>query len=729
MAKDSFWGEFIPDEELVTELLDSQGEYQGLVAKEKVRRKEKRRKDKENEVGSIPDPLPEILEQRERYRADYTLVHPEIYPNSTGIKPLSKSQEDAVRHSQFFVQHGTHILKCEPRGFGKTSRSTNEGLFGVLQGDIKYLVIVASNTEKAEEIITSVMTELMTNTKLFELYPKTLACFRHTEKNPRRSLSQTYEGNPTYIYYNNGFIVFPYIDGEPSSGCIIDIRARKNVRGIYHTIETGEFAGTRQRPTHAILDDIQIDEEATNPNTARKIVNLIKRSIMMAGGHDSGISIMMNGTPIAPGDVTHHFLFNEPWQHVIYKMLLTRSKNEDMWFGTYQETLLDFDKTIPGSKLQAALKALEYYRANFAAMNEGAEAAWDWCYKWREKIQVEIHAIQHAYNIMILEGMDVFEAECQCNVSEASIDETITYCSANQVANNIHERPRYALQVKDRHIISHIDVNKPYLSYMTVSSGDIINPQIIDYNTYPEYPLFPEKGKVAYTLASRYHKEDPNLLPEDITYMAVRDLIRELARRRYKREDGVDFPNHLILVDSRYHTEWVYKAVRDSGIPNAHPCQGQSFKAKDKSIAQMKYSDASIKYHKTVLTPTDDRTLMRLTVDVNYMKTQAHICFARPPETAGAASLFIPESTLGHLPVGRHFTAEQPYKDIDPRTGNEVTIWQERPGGGDNELFDNFVGCLGGLSMRGVKFKVQSAKPINATYDINTFLSSQKANR
>ena len=728
MAKDNFWGEFIPDEELVTELLDSQGEYKSLVAKEKVRRKEKRRRDKENEVGSIPDPSQEIIEQRERYHDDYTLIHPEIYPNSTGIKPLSASQQDAVRHSQFFVQHGTHILKCEPRGFGKTSRSTNEGLFGTLQGDIKYLVIVASSTEKAEEIITSVMTELMTNEKLFQLYPKTLACFRHTEKNPRKAISQTYEGNPTYIYYNNGFIVFPYIDGEPSSGCIIDIRARKNVRGIYHTIETGEFAGTRQRPTHAILDDIQIDEEANNLNTVRKIVNLIKRSIMMAGGHDAGISVMMNGTPIAPGDVTHHFLYNEPWQHVIYKMLISRAKNEDMWFGTYQEILQDFDKTIPGSKLQAGIKALEFYKANRAIMDEGAEAAWDWCYKWREKIQIEISAIQHAYNIMILEGMDVFEAECQCNVSEASIDETITYCSANQVANNIHERPRYALQVKDRHIVSHIDVNKPYLSYMTVSSGDQINAQVIDYNTFPEYPQFPEKGKVSYGLADMYKKQlgDPNLLPEDITYLAVRDLIRELARRRYKREDGVDFPNHIILVDSRYHTEWVYKAVRDSGVPNAHPCQGQSFKAKEKTIAQMKYSDAAIKYHHTVLTPTDDRTLMRLTVDVNYMKTQAHICFARPPETAGSASLFIPETAMGHLIVGRHFTAEQPYKDIDPRTGNEVTIWQERPGGGDNELFDNFVGCLGGLSMRGVKFKVQSAKQANKTYDINTFLSSQK---
>lgn len=725
MAKTpSFWGE----QELPKDFdpMFNFEQFKSRAEADKLRRKRIRRRDAENEVGVIATIPPEILEKRARYSADYTLIHPELFTNSSGIKPLSEAQKDSVRHSQYFAQHGTHVIKCEPRGFGKTSRSTNEGLYAVLEGSIKYLVLVASNTEKAEEIITSIMAELFSNDKLLELYPRTIACFRHVEKNPRHALFQTYEGEPTYLYYNNGFIVFPYIDGEPSSGAIIDIRARKNVRGIYHTVETGEYAGSRQRPTHAILDDIQTDEEAHNPNTARKIINLIKRSIMKAGSHSKGISIMMNGTPIAPGDVTHHFLFNEPWQHMLYRMLESRSVNEHMWFGTYQDIITDFDKKIPGSLLKAKRKALEFYKIHQEEMDKGAIAAWEWCYEWDAPIPTEISAIQHAYNIMILEGMDVFEAECQCNVAQYEIDTSITYCTAEEIANSINDRPRYKPQVKDKHIVTHIDLNKPYLSYVTMSCPDYFEPSIIDYGTYPSYPIFPSKDKAPYTLRTMLSAEHgPDINDEDISYLSVRDFIREMASRRYKREDGVELANHLILVDSRYHTEWVYKAIRDSNVPYAHPAQGQSFKAKDKTIAQMKYSEACIKYHHAVLTPTDDRTLMRLTTDINYMKTQVHIAFSKPAQTAGSITLFLPETVSGHIVVGKHCVAEQPLKDIDPKTGREITIWENRPGGGDNELFDNIVGCLGALAMRRVEFRTQSGNQ-NQTFNMADFIKGQK---
>lgn len=726
---DGFWDEHIPDEEELQEIYDAQGDYQELVKKEKERLKHKARQDKINEVGKVP-PLPqEILDDRAKYSAPggYNLIHQDLFPNSTGIKPLGPYQRKSVEHSQYFVQEGTHIVKCEPRGMGKTSRSTNEGLYGVLEGSIKYLVIVASNTNKAEEIITSVMAELMTNEELFRLYPATLKCFRHTEKNPRKSLTQTYDGEPTYLYYNNGFIVFPYIDGEPSSGAIIDIRARKNVRGIYHTVEAGENAGTRQRPTHVILDDIQTDEEAENPKTAEKIVNLIKKSIMRAGGHDSGLSIMMNGTPIAPGDVTHHFLFNEPWQHMIYQMLPKRSDREDLWFGEYKDILLDFDKTVPGAMLAAQERACKFYEERMEVMNEGAEVAWDWCYLWNTKTKVEVHAVQHAYNIMILEGMDVFESECQCNVEGTETDESITYCTAEEIRNSIHARPRYNCQLKDRHVVTHVDVNKPFLTYMTVSSPDIIQPQILDYDTFPTYRSYPEKTKAPYGLKEYFEKEHGcKLIPEDITYYAVRHIINVLTSRRYPREDGAEFPNHYILIDSRYHSDWVYKAIRDSKQPNVHPIQGQKFGAKEKSIAQMRYSDAAKKFHHCVLVPTDDRTLFRLTNDIYYMMTQAHICFSRPADSAGAASLFLPpedaNTDLYHRIIGKHFRAEKPKKEVCPKTGKEVTIWEPVQGSPDNEYFDNFVGCMAGLSMRGVKFKVQS-EINNEAMDINDYFN------
>lgn len=725
MAKDSFWGEFVPDPSEAPQFIDSATEYSILVAKENERRRKERQANPDNEVGIIPDLTPENLELRQRYIDDYNLAHQEVFPMSTGLKPLGPAQTDAVRHSQYFIQQGSHILKCEPRGYGKTSRSTNEGLLGVLQGFVPYLVLVASNTEKAEEIISSIMTELFTNEVLFQLYPKTLACFRKTEKEPRKSLSQTYGGNPTYLYYNNGFIVFPYIEGEASSGAIIDIRARKNVRGIYHTIEAGEFAGKRQRPTHAILDDIQTDEEAENPKTASKIVRLVKRSIMMAGGHDSGISIMMNATPIAPGDVTHHFLFNEPWQHVIYKMLESRSDNEDMWFGPYQELLQDFDKEIPGSKIEAAKKALQFYIDNREAMDAGIVVSWEWCYKWNEKIQTEISAGQHAYNIMILDGMDVFESECQCNVSHANIDDSVTFCSAEQIATQQNNRLRYLVQVRDKHIVSHIDVNKEFLTYTTVSCPDTIQPSVIDYGTWPQYPTLPEKTKVTFSLLDYYKRKtsQKDLLHEDAIYLAVKDLILRLAEVKYPREDGVEFKNSVIMVDCRYQQDQVFRAIRDCNLGFVYPMQGITFKAKDIPIEKKSYTEGSTKFKKCVLSPVENRSLQRLTVDINWFKTQAHIMWSREVGTVGSASIFKEESFYQHKKYGEQFTSEAPVIDIDPRSGYEVVLWQKIRD--DNEMLDNFIGCMAALATKRVDFTYKE-KISTETYDINDFFKSQK---
>lgn len=726
MAK-NFWDEFVPDGEEKLQNFGGVEDYKKLVAEEEERKRQERALDPRYEVGIIPDPSPEILEMRARYLTDFTLIHPEIFPHSTGLKPLGPAQTDAVRHSQFFVQQRTNFLKCEPRGFGKTSRSTNEAILGILQGFIKYLVIVASNIDKAEEIITSFMTELFTNDKLFELYPRQMMCFRKTEKDPRNAIRQTYNGNPTYLYYNNGFIVMPYIDGEASSGAIIDIRARKNVRGIYHTVESGEFAGTRQRPTHIILDDIQTDEEAENPKTAAKIIKLIKRSIMRSGGPGRKPAIMMNGTPIAPGDVTHHFLLHEPWPHVVYKMLESRSLNENLWFGQYQDLLLNFTKDKPGDMLRAAKEARQYYEENREEMDKGALANWEWCYDWENPERIEISAVQHAYNIMILEGMDVFESECQCNVSAANIDESITYCDARTIASKQNNRPRYVPQVRDRHVVTHIDVNQPFLTYMTMSSPPDLQPSIIDYGTLPEYNVIQEKRKAVQTLSTyQAHKTGQfDLLLEDIIYLSVKELLIKLNSRRYRREDGIEFSHDIILVDCRWMQNEVFRAIRDSGVPNCYPMQNQSFKAKDKPINIKTYSEGSTKYHYCVMIPTVDR-MLRLTTDNNYYKTQAHILFSREAGTVGSATWFEEEYPNQHYLPSLHFNQETPLKDMDPKSGYTITIWDEGTGELNNEFCDNFCGCLAALAMRGVDFTYDPKKKFGNKQSVTDYIKSQK---
>jgi hypothetical protein len=723
---------------------DDYEEYQRNRESDKSRRARKRRADELNEVGLVPNPSEEILELRRRYSNHpdlyypaehgihipslspspedmwlpdhYVKAHSEIYVNSTGLKPLGKAQIDSTHHSQIIIQHGGRIVKAEPRGFGKTSRSCNEFLLGVLQGYISYGLIICSSLEKAEEIILSLITEILENEKLAQLYPREVACFTHAEANPRKADMQTYDGNFTHINFNTGLIRFPVLPDSASSGAVLNIRTKKNVRGIYFTDRSGAYAGVRRRPTHVLLDDIQTDEEAGNPNTARKLVTLIKKSILRSGGHAKRLAAMMTCTPIAPEDVSHHFLLKEPWQHVIYKMLEKRSDREDLWFGEYAERLMNFARDVPGSQIKAALWALEFYREHQAEMDSGAEASWEWCYEYDDDPQLEISAVQHAYNIMILEGMEVFESECQCNVISSQQADDITYCTADHIAEQINNLPRNCMAVEDRFVVTHIDCGFDYLTYVTMSSPATLEAKIIDYGTYPHFPHRFEKGKTSNTLRKVY----PDIpQPEHRLTQAVYDLTNLLMQKQYKRQDGVLFKNNCILVDEGHFQPHIHKAIRMSIYNTIHPAHGLGINARDKQLEQRSYSDGTTKYHYCVLTPIPDRTLMKLMADSNYFKCQVHIGFSRQIGQPGAISIFAEEFPNQHIMIGEHCTAEIPTWDIDPRTDNRTVVWTQTYD--NNEFFDNTYNCLAAFAFLGVTFDVQESSE-EQSIDINDFI-------
>ena len=717
-------------------------EYERNRESDKTRRARARRSDELNEIGIIPDPSEEILILRTRYSnakefyipsehgltiegfdtpvrpTHYINAHAEIFTNSTGIKPLGPAQLDSTVHSQIIIQHGGRIVKAEPRGFGKTSRSCNEFLLGVLQGYIKYGLIICSSIEKAEEIILSLVTEILENDTIERLFPREVAAFRHVESNPRKAEQQTYDGEFTHIKFNAGLIRFPVLPGCASSGAILNIRTKKNVRGIYFVDRSGIYAGQRRRPTHVLLDDIQTDEEANNEKTALKIVSLIKKSVLRAGGHNKRLAAIMTCTPIAPGDVSHHFLLKEPWQHVIYQMLERRSDNEEMWLGEYATRLTSFDKRVAGSQIRAALHALEYYEEHRELMDLGAVPNWEWCYEYDDDPAIEISAIQHAYNIMILEGIEVFESECQCNIMQSAAAQDITYCNIETILSRTNHLERYIVPVTDRFIATHIDVGLDYFTYVTMSSGANFTGHIIDYGTYPEYPHRFAKGKMGDTLRKRYQDIQ---IPEERLTRAAYDLFNKLAGKTFKREDGVILKNSIITIDERRYTPFIQQAVRTSPHRHIiHTAQGQGLRAKDKGIEEKNYSEACTKYHHCVVMPTPDRTLLKLSVDVNYWKCEVHLGFSREPTESGSISVFLPEFNNQHIMIAEHCTAEVPSWDVDPRTDRRVAVWSEI---GENEFFDNIVGCLAIFAMLGVSFNVQASRDSQQSYDINTFIN------
>src|SRR5690606_14694961 len=134
---------------------------------------------------------------------------------------------------------GGRSVIAEPRGFGKTSRTANNALMAVLQGKIRYALILASSLPKAEDILESIKTELIDNEELYKLYPEICECFRHVSDAPARARRQTYMGEKTHIGFTKLMLRMPILKGQACSGSIIQVRPKDNVRGINVKIRFG----------------------------------------------------------------------------------------------------------------------------------------------------------------------------------------------------------------------------------------------------------------------------------------------------------------------------------------------------------------------------------------------------------------------------------------------------------------------------------------------------------
>jgi hypothetical protein len=151
MPKHDPFGDFFDDDPLNTSDVSSFLTHERHLRKN---RHDKAKRDALNEVGAPPVLTEEILALRKQYREDYILAHKDLFPNSTGASEYGEDQKTAIRRFQGIIQgrSGGKLVQCEPRGFCKTSRAINQLLLAILEGDVRFALLVSSEIGKAEEI-------------------------------------------------------------------------------------------------------------------------------------------------------------------------------------------------------------------------------------------------------------------------------------------------------------------------------------------------------------------------------------------------------------------------------------------------------------------------------------------------------------------------------------------------------------------------------------------------
>ena len=706
--------------------------YQHQVQVNQRARRLKKKRDVNNEVGVAPSPSPEILAERERYANDFVALHQEVFPESTGVKPFGKIQQKSILHGMDIFRKGGRLLKLEPRGYAKTTRITNEVLFAVLHGMQNYVVIVCSNVTKAQEIVDSIRTELMQNDKLLELFPGPMACFRHLDNNPLKSRFQTYGGEHTFIKYEIGTIRFPIIPDEPSSGKYIEIRPLTNLKGLNHKVKAGPDAGKVFRPTLVVFDDPQTHEEARSPSSVGHIVSMIKRDALKGGSQSRRVSAIMAITPVCNGDVAYHFeKLEHSWDIIKYKMVEQRPTAHDVWMDEYAKIYLNYDRTKRGDRIRAAMQARKFVEDNYDRLHEGAEVSWEWAYGWDEDPQTEISAVQHAYNIILDDGWEDFEYECQCNTEYGLYEEGETiHCPPDTIITRTNTLPRKRVPQGTLEVVTHIDVNKDLLSYVTVASGDPFRPQIINYGTHPKQPGVWSKRNVTLPLKSIYsHINDYR----EILYLAVKDLLQTIVHQPYLREDGVEVFNTVIGIDVKFEEDFIVRACKDSGLTSLIlPTWGIFVAPDEEALHERSYPEGSQVYHNCVERPMKSRTIDYLNIDANFFKTEVHKAFNQTPGLRGSLTMFNPEWIDQHKIIADHCNSERPEREPGKKTNRTRIVWKENRHQADNEFFDNLACCFALLVRQGIDIKPIHSQKMGkeaTAMDMAEYMKSQKGQK
>lgn len=691
----------------------------------RIRRQQKAQRDAVNEVGAPPLISDELLARRKLYREDYVLAHKEIFPNSTGVSEYGEEQKTAIRRFQGIVQgrSGGKLVQCEPRGFCKTSRAINQILLGVLHGDIEFALVVSSELGKSEDIIEQIQTELMDNDILLDLYPGPMACFRATEGKPIKCKNQTMSGQNTFIMMSTTEIRFPVIPGELSSGAIILVRSKDNVRGISKKKRYGPDAGKGMRPGFVLLDDIQTDKDARSPTVCSSIHHNIKRAVLFGGSHTKKVKVIMTITPNKRDDVAHQFIQKEPsWEVAMYSMIKKMPKNMDLW-DQFGQILLNFDKFKEGDRKKAQRRAMEFVKENYDILHEGAKVSWDACFEYDEEDPLELSALHHAMIFYYEEGEEAFNFECQCRLDISTTEEEMLKATPEIITSRVSHLPQRKVPVNCLHIATHVDCNQDIFTYVTVASPTTFYPYIIDYGTYPPQPgEIWRKGKILNRLCDVYtdiQREDVGSL----MYAAVMDLSQIIAKTNYEREDGMNFQNRYVGFDTRWQSEHIVRAIRESPMRSfIHACQGLNYDEKKKPMMEEASLDRDLHFH-CYTGMSSDRTVPVLKMDTNSIKTLIHRAFIARPGTIGSAKLYLPERQGLHQLYAMHLIAENPIVKVNVKDSRVVTIWEPQEHQ-DNEFLDNTVGAFALLFKIGCSLKVKSE---TSSMDIKDYLN-QKSN-
>lgn len=661
-----------------------------------ARHKEAMRQARREQSSASRDiaPLPACVDpaRRESCRPNFRLFC-ETYYSQTFRDPWSKDHLTVIDRIERVVLTGGQFAIAMPRGYGKTSLCEAAALWALLYAHRRFVCIVGPSDGHGVELLESIMTELEDNERLLEDFPEVVYPFVRLEHITQRARGQTFEGEPTRIKLAKQEIVFPTIPTSAVSGSVFAVRGiTGRIRGLKHK----QADGTPIRPDLVIIDDPQTEESAASMSQCASRERTINGAILGLAGQKTRIAALMTLTVIQTGDMADRLLdrkLNPQWQAERTKMVYAWPTRTDLW-DRYSELWHECKQNRPGEE---PVEAYEFYRANQAAMDEGAVVAWPQCV-----VPGDISAIQTAYNKRLAMKDHAFWAECQ-NEPLPDADAPVSDLSSEQCAARTNGVARGVVPLGSSQITAFIDVQKDVLFWAVVAWSAQCSAAIIDYGAYPDQKRpYWTLGDVTKTLRD----VAPGAGVEGALYAGLRTLIDRFGTAKYRREDGAEMGIDRAMIDANWgpSTDLVYQAIRTSPHSGLfRPSHGRYVGASAAPMSDWAKRDGDRlgPGWRERLSTEKNRAIRHVVYDTNQWKSFVRGRLTTAPGDRGAMTL-CGRGAETHRMLADHLTSEIPV----PTTARSRTIdeWKQTPGR-DNHWLDCIVGCAVAASTLGVSLE------------------------
>lgn len=655
------------------------------------------------DIGLIPVVV--NPERREACRLDLLKFLVTYFPESCGLSPFGADHIRLVQRLQEAMLLGGRFANAVYRGAAKTTISECAAIWGCLYGHQRFIPVFAADASLASGILDSIKKELFENDLLIEDFPEVTAAILHLGGKSQGARSQTYNGRHTHIAWSADKIVFPTIvladsrDDIPtdaklqtlSSGAMIaGYGMTGSIRGLKHKRPDG----TQQRPTFALVDDPQTDESAGTAAQVHKRMRLLRKTILRAAGHRTAMGCVVNGTIIKPRDMMHQLtdhLLNPDFQSERIPLLHKfADRHKDLWLGEYKRLRTTYDPDVVGDQARAHDAANEFYAEHHEEMNAGCVVSWESCFDAAK----ETSAVQHAYNILIDDGEEVFQSECQQDPLEDEIADGAVTVKPATIAKKLNGHDRLIVPHDVTDLTAMIDVQQDLLFWCVTGLNRTFGGHVVGYGA------FPDQQSAYYTLGDcQTPMKDvfPGKSLEATLWAGLEACVDALCGREWARDDGTSMRISKLLIDANWgkSTKTVYSFARQSKHSAVIiPSHGHYIGASGKPMAEYT-PKAGERYGPGWMIPLPGQHPVRhVTFDSNYWKSFAMNRLQAPMGSAGCIDLF-GDSPRVHEMFADHLTAE--YFVTTSAKGRSVDEWKLKPHNPDNHWLDCFVGtCVAG---------------------------------